>query len=265
MAVDVSSVPLGERVLRVVIADAAGNVATRQGEARIARAGAGSTAADPFARLRSARLSLTVAGARWQRRAGRRSLVARIAVGETVTISGRLRDGQARAIAGAEIRARGHRGTVVGRALTRRDGRFRLVARPTAGGPLTIGVPAGRELLPSRGVPPVIVEVRPRVSLTASSTAAAAGQEVLFTGRLIPAPADIGLGSRKGVVLEWLDPVRRTWRPVVNARIARNGTFAIPWSFALRGLTIPMRASVPTEVGWPLLPARSGVIRVTVR
>ncbi len=114
-------------------------------------------------------------------------------------------------------------------------------------------------------MPPVIVEVRPRVSLTASSTAAAAGQEVLFTGRLIPAPADIGLGSRKGVVLEWLDPVRRTWRPVVNARIAKNGTFAIPWSFALRGLTIPMRASVPTEVGWPLLPARSGVIRVTVR
>ena len=59
MAVDVSSVPLGERVLRVVVADAAGNVATRQGEARIARGGAGSTAADPFARLRSARLSLT--------------------------------------------------------------------------------------------------------------------------------------------------------------------------------------------------------------
>ncbi len=59
MAVDVSSVPLGERVLRVVITDGAGNVAARQGEARIARAGAGSTAADPFARLRSARLSLT--------------------------------------------------------------------------------------------------------------------------------------------------------------------------------------------------------------
>ena len=36
-------------------------------------------------------------------------------------------------------------------------------------------------------------------------------------------------------------------------------------AFALRGLTIPMRASVPAEVGWPLLPARSGVIRVTVR
>ncbi len=265
MAVDVSSVPLGERTLRLVIADAAGNVTARQGEARIDRGGAGSTAADPFARLRSARMSLRVHGARPARHAGRRALVARIAIGQTVTISGRLRDSRARAIASAEIRARGHRGVVVGRTLTRRDGRFTLVARPRAGGLLTIGVPAGRELLPSRGVPAVVVEVRPKVSLAASAAAAAPGQEVLFTGRLVPAPADIGLGSRKGVVLEWLDPVRRTWRPVVNARIRADGTFAIPWSFALRGLTIPMRASVPTEVGWPLLPGRSGVIRVTVR
>ena len=97
------------------------------------------------------------------------------------------------------------------------------------------------------------VEVRPKVRLAASSSVALAGQEVRFTGRLVPAPADIGLGSRKGVVLEWLDPVRGTWRPVVNARIGADGTFAIPWSFALRGLTIPMRVTVPTEVGWPLL------------
>ncbi len=88
---------------------------------------------------------------------------------------------------------------------------------------------------------------------------------MLFSGRLFPAPADIGLGSRKGIVLEWRDPLRRTWRPVVNARIRRDGTFAIPWAFNLRGLTIPMRVSVPTEVGWPLLPVRSGVIAVTVR
>ncbi len=265
MAVNVSSVPLGERTLRLLVADAAGNVAARQGTARVNRGGAGSTAADPFARLRSARMSVRVIGARWARHAGRRALVARIGIGRTVTIAGRLRDARARAIAGAEIRARGHRGVVVGRTLTRRDGRFRLVARPTAGGLLAIGVPAGRELLPSRGVPAVVIEVRPRVSLAASSSSAAAGQEVRFTGRLVPAPADIGLGSRKGVVLEWLDPVRGTWRPVVNARIRADGSFAIPWSFALRGLTIPMRASVPTEVGWPLLPARSGVIRVTVR
>jgi hypothetical protein len=114
-------------------------------------------------------------------------------------------------------------------------------------------------------VPLVVAEVRPRVSLSASATAAAAGQQVLFSGRLFPAPRDIGLGSRKGVVLEWRDPVRGRWRPVVNARIRADGTFAIPWSFTLRGLTIPMRVTVPTEVGWPLLRTRSGVIDVAVR
>ena len=265
MAIDASALPLGEHAFRVVVADAAGNVAARQGEARLSRGGAGSTAADPFARLRSSRLSLTVAKARFARVGGRRVLLRRIAIGGTVTVSGRLRDARGAAIAGAEIRARGHRGVIAGRALTRRDGRFRLVARPVAGGPLRIGVPAGRELLPSRGAPAVVVEVRPRVSLSASSRVATAGQEVLFSGRLFPSPGAIGLGSRKGVVLEWRDPVRGTWRPVVNARIRRDGTFAIPWSFALRGLSIPMRVSVPTEVGWPLLPARSGVIAVAVR
>ena len=250
MAVDVSSVPLGERTLRLLVADAAGNVAARQGTARVDRGGAGSTAADPFARLRSARMSVRVIGARWARHAGRRALVARIGIGRTVTIAGRLRDARARAIAGAEIRARGHRGVVVGRTLTRRDGRFRLVARPTAGGLLAIGVPAGRELLPSRGVPAVVIEVRPRVSLAASSSSAAAGQEVRFTGRLVPAPADIGLGSRKGVVLEWLDPVRGTWRPVVNAAHRRRRELRHP---------VVVRAARPDDPDARQRPDRGGL------
>ena len=100
------------------------------------------------------------------------------------------------------------------------------------------------------------------MSLSASTTVATSGTEVLFTGRLRPAPGDIGLGSRKGIVLQWLDPVRKSWRPVVNARIRRDGTFSVSWRFGIRGLTIPMRVIVPEEVGWPLLPARSRVIRV---
>ena len=90
------------------------------------------------------------------------------------------------------------------------------------------------------------------MSLSASTTVATSGTEVLFTGRLRPAPGDIGLGSRKGIVLQWLDPVRRSWRPVVNARIRRDGTFSVSWRFGIRGLTIPMRVVVPEEVGWPL-------------
>jgi hypothetical protein len=258
MSVDVSSITSGPRTFRLVAADAAGNVAAAEGQVRLGGGG------DAFPRLRNARLSLAVPRARRGRVGGQPALVSRIEIGGTVTVAGRLRDARGRAIAGAEVRARGHRGAVVGRARTRRDGRFRLVARPLAGGPLHIGVPAGRELLPARA-PAVAVEVAPRISLAASAQRTAPGQEVRFSGRLLPAPADIGLGSRKGIVLEWRDPVRRTWRPVVNARIRRDGTFAIPWSFNLRGLTIPMRVTVPTEVGWPLLPVRSRVIAVAVR
>ncbi len=260
MAVDVSSVPLGERVLRVVIArrrrqrrGASGRGAHRAG--RVGQHGRRSVRAAP----ERAPLAERCAGARSQRRAGRRSLVARIAVGGTVTITGRLRDARARADRGR--RDPGPRATA-GRSS---DGRSRAGTgasgsspRPRPAARCASGSrPAASSCRP-RGGRRCSSRCRPRVSLAASSTAAAAGQEVVFTGRLVPAPADIGLGSRKGVVLEWLDPVRRTWRPVVNARIAQNGTFAIPWSFALRGLTIPMRVSVPTEVGWPLLPGAIG-------
>ena len=68
----------------------------------------------------------------------------------------------------------------------------------------------------------------------------------------------------RGVVLEWRDPVRHTWRPVVNGRLRADGTFTIPWTFGVAGLTVPFRVVVPAEVGWPLLTARSRVIPVRV-
>jgi hypothetical protein len=261
MTPDVATLPPGERAFRLVVADGAGNVATRALAGRVPVAGAD----DPLARLRGARLVVAVPGARAKRRGARRVLVRRVRIGEAVAIAGRLSDAQGRAIAGAQVHARGHRGAVVGRAVTRADGRFRISARPAAGGPVAVGVPVGAALLPTRASADIRVEVRPRVTLVSSTASAAGGREVVFSGRLRPAPRQIGLGARKGVVLEWLDPVRRRWRPVLNARIARDGRFSIPWSFALSGLTIPMRVTVPTEVGWPLLPARSRVIRVAVR
>lgn len=264
MEVDVSSVPAGVRALRLVVADGAGNSAVRMGSARLLGGGAGSSASDPFARLRDARLTVALAGARVQRRGVRRVLVRRIGVGTALAITGRLQDRAGRGIVGAEVRAHGHRGALVGRALSDQGGDFLLVARPLAGGTLRVGVPAGGRLLPARASADIRVEVRPRVSLAASTTMAWPGTQVLFSGRLHPAPVLIGLSARKGVVLEWRDPVRRAWRPVVNARIRRDGTFAIPWSFNLRGLRIPMRATVPAEVGWPLLPVRSRVITMAV-
>ena len=265
MVIDGSALPAGGRALRLVIADGAGNEVVRADAVQIATgAGAASTAPDPTERLRTARLRLSVRGARVERRGGRAVLVRRVPTGGPVHIRGRLTDRAGRAIVGAEIQVRGHRGRVIGRSLTRRGGAFAIVARPLAGGPARVGVAVGRGLLPQRAGADVRLEVRPRVSASASATTVTAGARVLFTGRIAPAPGELGLGSRKGVVLEWLDPIRRTWRPVVNARIRRDGTFAIPWSFGVRGLTIPMRVSIPAEVGWPLLPVRSGVIRVRV-
>lgn len=262
MLVDVSALPGGAQALRLAIADAAGNVGLRPATVRIAGNGTGTTAADPVARFRDAHLALGVGGARATRAGGRTTLVRRLGSGGAVVVSGRLLDRRDRAIVGAEIQARGHRGLLVGRALTGRDGRFQLRARPQAGGLLRVGVPVGRRLLPARPSADIRLEVRPEVSLSASATVATSGTEVFFTGRIRPAPGDIGLGSRKGIVLEWLDPVRRSWRPVVNAQIRRDGTFSVPWRFGIRGLTIPMRVAVPEEVGWPLLPARSRVVRV---
>ncbi|WP_217914378.1 carboxypeptidase-like regulatory domain-containing protein [Miltoncostaea marina] len=264
LSVDASALPPGERALRLVITDRAGNEATRGESVRLAAGATAAGAPDPAARLRSARLRVAVQGARAVRRDGRTLLVRRLTAGGAVRITGTLTDRGGQPIAGADVQARGHRGRVVARALTGARGGFALLARPLAGGPLRIGVPVGRELLPERPGADVRLDVRPRLSVAASATGVAVGGRVLFTGRITPAPRALGYGARKGVVLEWLDPIRRTWRPVVNARVRRDGTFAIPWSFAVGGLTHPMRVTVPTEVGWPLQQARSPVIRVRV-
>jgi hypothetical protein len=190
MLVDVGALPRGERALRLVVADGAGNVASRTGSVDVVHAGGvGSTAVDPLARLGSARLALRVDGGRAERRAGRRMIVRRIVAGRTLTIRGRLLTRGGGAIAGSEVQARGYRGRLVGRALTRRDGSFTLVARPIAGGVIRVGVLVRGRLLPRRAAVVVRAEVRPRLAVGASSTTVGLGQPVLFSGRITPAPA----------------------------------------------------------------------------
>ena len=264
VAVDTSALPEGERAMRLLVTDAAGNAATRGGTASISGTGAGSTAGDPVERFRDARLTITIERARSERRGSRPVLVRRVTIGSRVRIAGRLVDKSGRGIVGAEIQVRDQRGRLIGRGLTTARGRFSIEARPIGGGVVRVGVASGRLLLPRRAAVDLRLEVRPTVALSVSRTSVSVGEQVLFSGRLRPSPADLGLGSRKGIVLEWLDPVRHIWRPVVNARIRADGTFAIPWTFGLGGLTIPMRVVVPEEVGWPLLPVRSGVIRMRV-
>jgi len=262
---DLGTVPAGDRVVRLLVGDGAGNGAAHTSTVRLAGGGAGSAAGDPIERLRTARLALRMPGARARWHRGRAQLVQTVRYGARVTVAGRLRDRAGRPIGGAEVVVRGHRGAHLGRTLTRADGRFRIRVSPDAGGVLRVGVPVGRRLLPVRSVNTLRVRVRPRLLTSASAVLVGMGREVVFAGRLLPSPAALGLGRRKGIVLEWRDPIRGTWRPVVNATVGPDGRFAIPWRFGVRGLTIPMRVSVPGELGWPLTPVRSRVIPVVVR
>ena len=264
MVVDASALPDGDRAVRIQIADAAGNVASRAGTMTISGGGGGSIAGDPSGRLSDAHLTVTIDHARPEHRGSRPALVRTVVAGARVRHAGRLLDRDGLGIVGAQVQVRDQRGLLIGHGLTRSGGRFVIEARPIGGGPVRVGVAAGSRLLPRRAAVDLRIEVRPQLTLSASATGVSPGDEVLFSGRLRPSPADLGIGSRKGIVLEWRDPVRGIWRPVVNARINGDGTFAIPWTFGLGGLTIPMRVVVPGEVGWPLLPVHSGVIRVRV-
>jgi hypothetical protein len=266
--------------VRVVACDAAGGTAAAETGGLLISAppsaagssdapagtGAGRTAPDPFARLRNARLEVGVDGARSERVRGRLTLVKGLRFGERLRVRGRLTAANGAAIRRTQIQVRGLRGRVLGRVLTGRDGRFVLTVRPEASGPLQIGAPAGSELLPARRPVGVRVTVRPIVTLAASRRQAfALGAPVIFTGRVQPAPALLGGSTRKGVVLEWRDPLRRAWRPVLNARVRRDGRFRLAWRFGVRDLTIPMRVRVPVERGWPLQPAITKAIPIIVR
>lgn len=264
MTVDGSTLPAGEQAVRILVSDGAGNVATKAGTVTLPAGGVGSVASDPLGRLRAAKITVHLAGARRVARGGRIVLLRRLSAGATALLSRALRDAHGQPIVGAEVQARGHRGRVVGRGLTGRAGRFSFKIRPVGGGVLRVGVASGTALLPRGGQTPVVLELRPRLEFGASAQVVAVGGTALFSGRLTPSPGALGLGGRKSVVLEWLDPVRRTWRPVVNHRLRADGTFSIPWTFNVRSLTIPMRVTVPQEIGWPLLPARSRVLRVRV-
>ena len=112
--------------------------------------------------------------------------------------------------------------------------------------------------------PGVAARLKATVTLTASSThASPRGKPLVFRGRMSSAPGSAG--GRKAIVLEWLDPFRKAWRPVVNARAKTDGSFAIRCRFQASGLTVPFRVHVPRERGWLIEPGVSKVVLVRVR
>ncbi len=58
----------------------------------------------------------------------------------------------------------------------------------------------------------------------------------------------------------------RTWRPMANGRIARNGTFKLTYRFRTGGgYKVALRVAVPAERGWSFQPTSTRPVTVRVR
>jgi hypothetical protein len=226
----------------------------------------GGAASPAASRLASANLTVSVSGIRAKRVGGRSRFTVRVGHGARVRVTGRLTDAAGRPIAGETIEARHPSAGAVGTARTASDGRYVLSVRAAQSGVLRIGVDEGGVLLPELPTAEVRLLVVPRVSFRASSrTAVALGAAIVFSGRVTPSQAALRVRTAKAIVLEWRDPIRRTWRPVVNDKLRPDGTFRIAWRFQARGQRIPVRVRVPYELGWNLEEQTSRPITITIR
>ncbi|MBL6634417.1 MAG: hypothetical protein ISP32_08565 [Thermoleophilia bacterium] len=264
-------VPEGAERMRVQLVDAAGNARAMEVEAP-ARPGSpaspsrpgGSTPAQQMAdAAREGILTLGIVSGKPERVEGREYRVVTLNAGRSVTVTGRLLNRAGQALGGFVVVAR-QGGRDLGAGVTGPDGSFRLTVIPIRSGPIDVGVPDGSKVVPVPTGPGVAVRLKATVTLMASShQARAKGAPVVFRGKMSPAPGTEG--GKKAIVLEWRDPFRRAWRPVVNARANANGSFTIRWRFQASGLTVPFRVRVPRERGWLIEPGVSKVVRVRVR
>lgn len=152
----------------------------------------------------------------------------------------------------------------------------RLIAAPLttdAQGRFTYRVPAG----PSRSLrfayrsgseaafrcsKPLVVNVRARVSLSASPRSVVSGSRVRFSGRLRG-----GHIPRNGKVVELQAFERGRWRTFRTVRSSAKGAFSYRYRFSFRaaGVTFPVRARVRAEAAYPFALGTSNRVRVRVR
>ncbi|MEW6581780.1 MAG: hypothetical protein AB1416_03375 [Actinomycetota bacterium] len=189
----------------------------------------------------------------------------RVLFGRTVTVAGVVRSGAGRLLAATRVQVR-DAGGPLGDTATDRHGRFRITVAPVAGGPLRIVIRRrSGEPRAARIVGRNRVVVRPRVRITVSTRrATAGGRPVVVAGRLLPAPRDLPGSPSKRVVLEWRDPLRGEWRPVVDGQASAGGRFRFTWRFGAGGFAVPLRVRVPEELGWPLEPVATPSVTVRV-
>ena len=263
VSLDPALVPDPEARVRVQVADTAGNVRAMEVIMPAALGAPGAAAAPRLmaAEAREGILTLGLQGGRPETIEGTEYRTTTVGYGQSVVVTGRLlAKGGGTPLAGFAMVAR-QKGRDIGSAVTGPDGSFRLSAVPIIGGPIDVGVPDGSSVVPIPTGPRVGVHVRASVTLMASAhEARAKGKAIQFRGKVGPAP-----GAAKGVVLEWRDPFRKQWRPVVNGRTKPDGSFVMSWRFQASGLTVPFRVRVPKEMGWPVEAGTSKSVTVKVR
>jgi hypothetical protein len=219
---------------------------------------------DPFlAVLRRSRLEVNVAGT--TPRVTGREPVRTVRFGQTIAVAGRLVDADGGALAGVEVEVRDSHRQTIGAVRTGPDGRFATAVRPSRGGALHVGVDGGEEgLVPVQLRPAARIDLLPRLGIRASRRSVrAGGGPVIFDVSLQPSPGVVGVHA-KNVILEWRDPVRGTWRPMINGRVGPSGRARFSWAFNAGGFTVPVRVRLPAEPAWPTGPAVSRAIAVEV-
>lgn len=266
--IQASELGAGKQALRVRAQDAAGNVATSEAHEGVvflaSRPAAPGLVLTRGEQVRQGRLALAVAGSRIAHRAPRQSIVKVAVPGRPIAVRGRLTGPARDPVADQVVEARQRDGRIIGQTATRSDGRFTMTIRPLAGGLVRIGSPIDDTFVLPEIRPALTIVARGLIGFAASrQTAQAGGDPIVFSGRVAPSPRSVGIG-RKSVILEWRDPLRESWRPVVTTRLRPDGTYRIAWRFQAVGLTIPMRVRVPRDAGWPAPTLRSRVIAIRV-
>ena len=170
------------------------------------------------------------------------------------TLRGHLQRPDGSPLAGAPIELRDASGRYSAGARTDRNGNFTLTAKATIGGAWTVN-PVGSGMRQ----PVAWLEVRPIVRVTVRMLQ---GHRVLVaSGTFRPSVGAAG----KAIQLQWLDLTTRRWRPALDSRIRRDGTFRITYVFRRPGrYTVPVRIAVGTDAGWPYLPINSRAVNVRV-
>ena len=201
------------------------------------------------------------------RPAGQASL--RVESGKTVTLTGRLADGPGSGPAEVAIREEFSPGAMI-ESRTRevalsRDGSFRVALPPGPNRTVKAIWPgsAVRGRAESRSVR---LAVEDSVSFSLRPGVVLNGSQVFMRGRVSGgslAPSSEG----KQVAIEFLDPSRKTWRPVALVSANASGRFGFAYRFSTITTTqrIVFRARSVPEAGWPYVASASKARQVVVR